>query len=81
MIIIFTSLLVLFSLYASSSHACISYSSEKYNDSLVQAWFRVNAIYQRGYQTAKLSRDVIYSAMNNKQIYIVHLIIAQTNKH
>jgi len=81
MIKIFTSLLVLFSLYASSSHACISYSSEKYNDSLVQAWFRVNAIYQRGYQTAKLSRDVIYSAMNNKQKNIVHLIIAQTNKH
>ena len=81
MIKFFCSMLVLFSLYASSSHACMSYSSEKYKDSLVQAWFRVNAIYQRCYQTAKLSRDVIYSAMNNKQKNIVHLIIAQTNKH
>ena len=77
----FTSILVLFCIYTSSSHACLSYSSYKYKDSLVDAWFRVDAIYQKGYQTAKSSREVIYAAMNNKQKNMVHFIIAQTNKY
>ena len=38
-----------------------------YRDPLVMSWFRVDAIYQLGHQKTKSSRDVIYSAMNNRQ--------------
>ena len=58
--------------YASSAQACLSYSSDMYRDPLVMSWFRVDAIYQLGHQKAKSSRDVIYSAMNNRQKAIVH---------
>ena len=58
--------------YASSAQACLSYSSDMYRDPLVISWLRVDAIYQLGHQKAKSSRDVIYSAMNNRQKAIVH---------
>ena len=65
-------ILSIITFYASSAQACLSHSSDMYRDSLVMSWFRVDAIYQLGHQKAKSSRDVIYSAMNNRQKAIVH---------
>ena len=60
-------ILSIITFYVSSAQACVSYSSDMYRDPLVMSWFRVDAIYQLGHQKAKSSRDVIYSAMNNRQ--------------
>lgn len=65
-------ILSIITFYVSSAQACVSYSSDKYRDPLVMAWFRIDAIYQLGHQKAKSHRDVIYSAMNNRQKAIVH---------
>jgi hypothetical protein len=64
-------ILFIITFFVSSAQACLSYSSDKYRDPLVMSWFRVDAIYQLGHQQAKSHRDIIYSAMNNRQKTLV----------
>ena len=68
--------LFVFTILSSYVHACQSYSHLRIRDPLVLSWIRINTIYLQGNLTAKLSRAVLYKAMNNEQKYVVNQIMS-----